>query len=100
MSGEPRGTVEQIATLRIRTAAERRLEQLPDDPERPLALELGAACASHLESALVRLARRGTQETRLAESGCALVDQQGALTCAGAVEPHGEPIQLAFALQQ
>ena len=98
--GEPGRAVEHPRPVVARSAAQRGLEQLADDPERPVALELGTARASHLESAPLGLARRRPQQARLAEPGSALQHHQGALACASGVEPHAESIQLAAALEE
>ena len=100
MRRERRCALEQLSPLVGGATAQHRLEQLARDPERPLALQLGPACAGHLESPLLGRARRRAEQARLPDSGSALDDHHPASARDCAIESNAEPIELAIALEQ
>ena len=77
-----------------------RLEELPHDAERELALELGAARAQHAHAALAGLAAGRDQQLGLPDAARPFHDERRAGTGTGRLEPLADLIQLALALEQ
>ena len=76
--GDARRAAEQLRALAGRRLGERRLEELPRDPERELTLELGPARAQHAHPLAGRERARGREERRLPDPRRALDDDQRA----------------------
>ena len=93
------GTCQQLGAEIRRRRGERRLEQLPHDPERELALELSASRGQHLELPRVGELPRCAQQPRLADPGGPLDDDQTTLTGAGRIEHRRQCGDLRLTLE-
>ena len=80
--------------------AEGRLEELPDDPERKLALELAAASGEHASAVLLGRRPQLGQEPALPDPGRPLDESEPALTVRRLGERRAKRLELTIALQQ
>ena len=96
--GHPGGALQQLG--RLGRGAEGGLEQLAHDPERELALQLGAPRPQHAHAGGVGEPGGVGQEGRLADPGRALDRHQGAASAARPREGRVDAREIALPLQQ
>ena len=75
-------------------------EQLADDPEREVALQVGADRAERAQAGGARLGADGAQQRRLALAGGRLDERDRAAAVPRGIELRAERVQLRFPLQQ
>ena len=83
-----------------RLVAQGRLEELPDDPERKLALELAAASGEHASAVLLGRRPQLGEEPALPDPGRPLDESEPALTVRRLGERRAKRLELTIALQQ
>jgi hypothetical protein len=95
--GQPGRALEQRGTV---GGGHDRLEQLPHDAERELALELRPARTGHGHAPAARDAIGGEQQLRLADSAGALHEHRRARAAARRLEPLGDHAELPVPVEQ